>query len=255
MRFRVIPCLLLGEGGLVKTRRFKNERYVGDPLNVIRIFNEKEVDELIVLDVLATVQGRQPNASTVKAMAGECFMPLSYGGGVSSMTDLEHLFKAGAEKVVVNAAAVDTPGFVQEAARAYGSQSIAVAMDVRRSVFGRQSVWTHRATRDRSIDPAIHAARMEDVGAGEILLNSVDREGTREGYDLPLVERVSQSVRIPVVASGGAGCVSHFLEAIAAGASAVSAGSMFVFFGKHDAVLITYPDAASLNPPCGRPSS
>lgn len=246
MNVRVIPCLLLRSGGLIKTAQFKDEKYVGDPLNAVRIFNEKEVDELIFLDVTATAEGRTPDIGFIREIAGECFMPLSYGGGISSLADLEALFSAGVEKVVINAAAFERCDVIRQAVGIYGSQSIVVAMDVRRSIFGRYSVWTHRASRDRKVDPVQHAKEMDELGVGEIFLNSIDRDGTGKGYDLELIERVARAVAMPVIASGGAGKIEDFQAAVDAGASAVAAGSLFVFYGKHRAVLITYPEPQAL---------
>lgn len=246
MNVRVIPCLLLRSGGLIKTVRFKDEKYVGDPLNAVRIFNEKEVDELCFLDVTATVEKRKPDIEFIREIAGECFMPFSYGGGISSLADIEAIFAAGVEKVVINNAAFDQRDMVRQAVKIYGSQSIVVAMDVRKSMFGRYSIVTHRATHDRKIDPVQHAREMEDLGVGELFLNSVDRDGTGQGYDIELVKRVAPAVSIPVIASGGAGKLEDFSSAVKAGASAVAAGSFFVFFGKHRAVLITYPVQAEL---------
>jgi cyclase len=241
-----VPCLLLREAGLMKTVRFGDEKYVGDPINAIRILNEKEVDELILLDTHATPAGLAPRFEIVEAVASECFMPLCYGGGIASVQQMEKLFWLGVEKVSVNTAAVSNPQLIREAANAFGSQSVVVAMDVKKTRFGGYKVHVARGTKNTGIDPVEHAKRMQDMGAGEILLHSVDRDGTGNGYDLDLVRSVSAAVGIPVVASGGAGSLDHFRQAVQAGAAAVSAGSFFVFHGKHRAVLITYPEPGAL---------
>lgn len=246
MSNRVIPCLLLKDGGLVKGVRFKDDKYVGDPLNAVRVFNEKEVDELILLDITATVENRAPCVDVIREIASECFMPLAYGGGVSTLEQVRTIFNSGVEKIILNAAAFDSPDLIRKAAEVYGCQSIVVSMDVKKSLFGKYGVFTHRGRKDRNIDPVAHARNVEALGAGEIFLNSIDRDGTGSGYDLTVVERVAGSVNIPVIACGGAGSTAHLREAVASGASAVSAGSMFVYYGKHRAVLITYPSPTEL---------
>jgi cyclase len=245
-RARVIPVLLVRGSGLYKSVRFGQEKYVGDPINAIRVFNEKEVDELIILDVLATEERRGPRLDDVRDWASECFMPVCYGGGVTTLDEMERLFQAGVEKVALNAAAAENPELVREAARAFGSQSVIAAVDVRKGWFGGHHVVTHRGRKKLAESPAGYVMRLRDLGAGEILLQSVDRDGTGTGYDLELVRDIVHRVDVPVVAIGGAGEVRHLREALAAGASAVAAGSMFVFHGKHRAVLITYPDAETL---------
>lgn len=243
---RVVPCLLLRGEGLVKTIRFGDEKYVGDPINAIRIFNEKQVDEMILLDTRASVDGCEPRFDMVRNVASECFMPLCYGGGITRVQQMERLFWSGVEKVSINAAAVEDPELIREASRAFGAQSIVVAMDVKKTRLGGRKVHVARGTKNTGLDPVEHARRMEEAGAGELLLHSVDRDGTREGYDLDLVHSVSEAVSIPVIASGGAGNLDHFRDAVLAGAAAVSAGSLFVFHGKHRAVLITYPEPHEL---------
>lgn len=242
-RARVIPVLLFKRAGLIKTVNFKDEKYVGDPINAIRIFNEKEVDELIVVDILATEEQREPHYSVIEEWASECFMPLCYGGGITGVHEAERLLHSGIEKFAINAAAAARPELIREAARAFGSQSVVVSVDVKDGGLGRGRVVTHRGSRVVSHDVVEYVRRVEDLGAGEILLNSVERDGTMKGYDLGLIAKVSNSVNIPVVALGGAGSVKDFQQALSAGASAVAAGSMFVFHGKHRAVLITYPEA------------
>lgn len=239
---RVIPSLLLKDGGLVKTVRFRHPRYVGDPVNAVRIFNDKEVDELVFLDITATVEGRRPPFQMLADIATECFMPLAYGGGIRTEEDAQQLFSIGVEKVIVNSAAIETPGLITALAERFGSQSIVVSIDARRSLLGRYEVYIHSGQRATGIDPFQHAVEMERLGAGEILLTSIDRDGTMSGYDLDLVRRVSEAVCIPLVASGGAGDIHDIAQVIARGASGAAAGSMFVFHGRHRAVLISYPE-------------
>ncbi len=247
LRTRVIPCLLLRNGGLVKTVKFADAKYVGDPINAVRIFNEKEVDELVFLDISATPAGRGPNLELVRDIATESFMPFGYGGGVRTIEQVASLVALGVEKVVLNTVATEQPGFVREASRLVGSSSVVVSIDVRRSLFGKYEVVTCSGTRRTGLDPVEWARRVEDLGAGEIFLTAVDRDGTQKGYDVPLLRQVTDAVSIPVIASGGAGSLEDFRAAVCEGrASAVAAGSLFVFHGRHRAVLITYPEYANL---------
>ncbi len=246
LQTRVIPSLLLRNGGLVKTVRFKEPKYVGDPINAVRIFNDKEVDEIAFLDIQATPAGSGPNFLLLERIASEAFMPFAYGGGITSVEQVKQLYALGVEKVILNHATVATPRLVAEAAALAGSCGVVASMDVRRSLFGRYTVCVRSGQVDTGRDPAAHAADMESLGAGEILLNAIDRDGTQAGYDLELIRRVAGAVGIPVIAVGGAGRLAHFREAVDAGASAVSAGSFFVFHGKHRAVLITYPEYGEL---------
>jgi cyclase len=242
LKTRVIPCLLLAGQGLVKTVEFKDPVYVGDPINAVRIFNEKEVDELILLDILATVEEKEPQTRLISEIASECFMPLCYGGGIRSTDDMGRILGLGVEKVAVNSYAVENPLFVRNAADMFGGQSVVVAMDVRMNHAGKREVFTHSGTKATGLNPVELAVRMQEMGCGEILLNSIDRDGTMQGYDTALVREVAEAVSIPVVACGGAGRLSDFADAVGkGGASAVAAGSMFVFHGKHRAVLISYP--------------
>ncbi len=239
---RVIPCLLLRGLGLVKTTKFRDPRYLGDPINIVRIFNDKEVDELVLLDITATSEDRGPAFEYLAKVTDECFMPLCYGGGVRTTADMATLFGLGIEKIAINTRAVEDPGFVEEAAGLFGSQSVIVSIDVKRNWLGHSEVYIRNGKKSTGLDPAEFAVAMEQRGAGELLLNSIDRDGTMRGYDLELVKRVSSSVSIPVIACGGASGLRDLGEAIRqGGASAVAAGSMFVFQGPHKAVLISYP--------------
>jgi imidazole glycerol-phosphate synthase subunit HisF len=246
-RTRVIPTLLLRGAGLVKTTGFRNPVYVGDPINAIRIFNEKEVDELVLLDITASRTGKGPAFATIENIASECFMPVAYGGGISSVEHIRKILGTGIEKVVINSAALRHPDLVRDAAREFGSQAIAVSIDVKRRLFGRYEVFGEGGSKATGHDPVAYARKMQELGAGEILLASIDRDGTMAGYDLDLVSQVAVAVGIPVIASGGAGKVADFVEARRAGAAAVAAGAMFVFHGPHRAVLITYPSQAELS--------
>jgi cyclase len=247
LKTRVIPCLLMRNQGLVKTIKFRDPKYVGDPINAVKIFNDKEVDELLLLDIAATVTGKAPKYEIIKDIAGECFMPLSYGGGIRSIDDIRKIFLVGVEKVVVNSYALERPQFVREASDIFGSQSIVVSMDVRKGLLGKYEVFRANGSKSTKLDPVQHAKRMANLGAGEIFVNSIDRDGTQKGYDLELIRRISTAVAVPVVACGGAGCLKDFKDAVLqSGASAVAAGSFFVFHGKHRAVLISYPEYAVL---------
>lgn len=238
---RVIPTLLLKGSGLVKTTKFAKPVYIGDPINAIKIFNSKEVDELIILDITASAEGRPPAFDTIREITDECFMPLSYGGGIRTVEHIRAILKAGIEKVVLNTSALTDPSLVTKAADEFGRQAIICSIDVKKSLFGGYSVHSASGAKILEKDPVAYARRLEELGAGEIYLTSVDREGTMSGYDLALVKSVCAAVSVPVIASGGAGSMDDFVAARDAGASAVSAGAMFVFQGPHRAVLITYP--------------
>lgn len=247
LKTRVIPTLLLRGAGLVKTTGFRNPVYVGDPINAIRIFNDKEVDELVLLDITASRTGKGPAFSTIENIASECFMPVAYGGGITTVEQIRKILGAGVEKVVVNTAALQDPQLVRDAVREFGSQAIVVSIDVKRKLLGRYEVYGDGGTRATGHDPAVYARQMEELGAGEILLTAIDRDGTMKGYDIELVQKVTSVVNIPVIASGGAGSIADFGAASKrAGAAAVAAGAMFVFHGPHRAVLITYPSPAEL---------
>jgi len=239
---RVMPCLLVDNGRLVKTVNFKNPSYVGDPVNAIKIYNEKEVDELILLDIAATSEGREPSFDLLSDVADECFMPLTYGGAIRELDDINQIFNLGIEKVAINSYAAQDPGFISEAAGLFGSQSIVVSMDVKKTIFGKYVVHTYRGQKSTGYNPVEYAVIMERMGAGEILLNSIDRDGTWNGYDIALIRRVTDAVNIPVIACGGAGNIQDFSKAVRhGGASAVAAGSMVVYSGKGLGVLINFP--------------
>ncbi len=241
-RARIIPCLLISGNGLVKTRKFKDPIYIGDPVNAMRIFSEKEVDEIVVLDIDASRQQQEPNYELIAEMAGEAFMPMAYGGGIRTLDQVRKLIRSGIEKVVINTAATESTDLIRVVADIYGSQAVVGAVDVKKTLFGGYRVVTKSATVDSGLDLYVHLQQLIAAGVGEIFVNSVDRDGMMAGYDLPLIQSITQKVNVPVVACGGAGTIEHLSQGVnEGGASAVAAGSMFVFYGKHRAVLINYP--------------
>lgn len=244
---RVIPCLLLSGRGLVKTVKFKDPKYVGDPVNAVKIFNDKEADELILLDIDATKSNRGPAFDLIEDIASECFMPLCYGGGIRNLEDARKLFHLGVEKIALRAKAIQNPNLISEIASKYGSQAVVVAVDVKRNWLGHPKVVLPEIDSKVSLPLVETVQKMESLGAGEILVNSVDRDGTQTGYDLESLQTVVSAVGVPVIACGGAGSLDHMREAVnQTGVAAVSAGSLFVFHGRHRAVLINYPGASSL---------
>ncbi len=246
LRIRVIPALLLSEGGLVKTVKFKKPTYVGDPINAVRIFNEKEVDEIVFFDITATPLKNGPDFELLEDIAGETFMPFGYGGGITNIEQVRRLFALGCEKVILNSILFDEPELLSAAVKIAGSANVVVSVDVKKNWLGSYSVWSHCGAFDTKLDPVAHCQNMVALGAGEIILNTIDQDGVMGGYDLNLINRVTAAVNVPVVTLGGAGNLDHLSDAVEAGASAVAAGSMFVFHGRHKAVLITYPSYSDL---------
>lgn len=247
LRPRAIPCLLMRKGRLVKTVRFDKPNYVGDPINAVRIFNDMEVDEIIVLDIGATPDRSAIPFDIIGEMASECFMPLAYGGGIKTVDEARRVLRLGVEKISVNAAAAADPSLISRLADAFGSQAVVASVDIKKKLFGGYKVMTEGGR--RAIDmPAIEwVRRLEAAGAGEILVTSIDRDGTMEGYDLDLVRSVTAAVTIPVIASGGAGSVDDMGNAVReAGASAAAIGSLAVYQGRNRAVLINFPTPAQL---------
>jgi cyclase len=239
---RVIPCLLLQDMGLVKTVNFKKPVYVGDPINAVKIFNEKEVDELIFLDITASKNKKEPNFSLIEELASECFMPFAYGGGINNIEQIRRILKIGVEKVIINKSAIESLQFVMEAVRVFGSSTIIVAMDVKKDFFGSYKVYDHTRQKVTNIDPVAYARKIEEAGAGELFLNNVDRDGTYKGFDVALVKKVVETISIPLIVCGGASTLDDFRNVVkVGGASAVSAGSFFIFQKPHRAVLISYP--------------
>ena len=247
LRNRVIPVLLVKDHGLVKTTIFKNPQYVGDPINAIRIFNEKEVDELAILDISATPAHRGPNFNLVRDVASECFMPLAYGGGVRNLDDAKQLFHLGVEKVILRSAAMADLTVITQIASFSGSSSIAVSIDLKKARFGSHRIFAPNTQRHGESDWIGFMQQAITAGVGEIILNSVDRDGTMNGMDIDLIKVASQSTSVPLVAVGGVGALEHIQEAIQFGADAVGAGAFFVYHGPRKAVLITYPTYEQLS--------
>lgn len=247
IRHRVIPVLLLRGAGLVKTTKFKDAKYVGDPINAVRIFNEKEVDELVFLDIEATINSSPPNLEMLRNITSECFMPFCYGGGIRDLSTIEAILKAGVEKITLNTALSENSEMVREAARIHGSSTIVASIDFKRKLFGKTEACVRAGKQGTGFSPVDFAKKAEDLGVGEILLNSIDRDGAMKGYDLDVCREVAEAVQVPVIACGGASSLDDFHSAIhKSHASAVAAGAFFVFHGKHRAVLITYPEQADL---------
>ena len=241
LRPRISPCLLVHKGGLVKTVGFDKPKYVGDPLNAVRIFNEKEVDELMVVDIDATRQQREPDYALIAKLAAECRMPLAYGGGVHTVEQFERLISLGVEKVAASAAAVADLGLITRAAERVGGQSVVVVVDVRKQGKGYE-VFTHNGTRATGLDAVDFARRAEAAGVGEIVVNSIDRDGQMKGYDLDLVRLVRNAVSCPLTVLGGAGSLADVGALVGEfGTIGAAAGSVFVFKGVYRAVLINYP--------------
>jgi imidazole glycerol-phosphate synthase subunit HisF len=246
LRPRVIPCLLIHQRGLVKTVRFRDPKYVGDPINAVKIFNEKEADELVVLDIDATVNGTEPDYRMIGHLAVECRMPLCYGGGVRTVEQASRIISLGVEKVALGSLAMEQPETVSAIAREIGRQSVVVVLDVRKRSFGRgYGVFSHNGKRDLGKDVVAAAREAEACGAGEIVINSIDNDGVMKGYDIPLVRQVQQATAIPTTALGGAGSLDDVAELVkACGVVGAAAGSLFVFKGAYRAVLINYPNLA-----------
>lgn len=248
LKIRVIPCLLLVNESLVKTIKFKDHNYIGDPINTVRIFNDLEVDELIFLDITATNENRKPNLEMLRKIASECFMPLTYGGGIKNVDEIKEILNIGIEKVAINSHSFENIEMISAASGLYGSQCIVSSIDVKKNLSGKYEVYTHSGTKNTGISPEDWSVRLEKAGTGEILLTSIDKDGTWSGYDIELIKKVSGKVNIPVIANGGAGSLSDFRSAVLeGGASAVAAGSMFVYQKKDCGVLINYPGEEELN--------
>lgn len=247
-RPRIIPSLLLHKKGLYKTLQFKNPRYIGDPINAVRIFNEKEVDELVLFDIDASVEKREPDFNLIEDIVSEAFMPVCYGGGVKTLEQMKRLFYLGVEKISLSSKAIESPEIVSQAAALFGNQSVVVTLDVGRSgLMRRYDVVLYNGTSKTGSDPVSMAIEMQAMGAGELIINSVDRDGVMNGYDDVIVRKIVDSVDIPVVALGGGANLVDMRQVITnAGASAAAAGSFFVYYGKLKAVLINYPSQEQL---------
>jgi cyclase len=249
LRPRIIPCLLIHKGVLVKTIGFSQPKYLGDPLNAVRIFNEKEVDELMVVDIDASQFNREPDYKLIANLASECQMPLCYGGGVKTVEQFDRVIGLGVEKVSISSAAVEEPNLIVEAASRVGSQSVVVIVDVKRTGFFRKwEVVTHNGIKRTGLDPLKWVSELERLGAGEIVLNSVDRDGEMKGYDIELIDKVREAIKLPLTVLGGAGSLEDIRSLIARyGVIGAAAGSLFVFKGKYRAVLINYPSREEKN--------
>lgn len=241
LRPRIIPTLLIEQDYLVKTVKFKYDKYIGDPINTLRLFNEKEVDEIVFLDISASKRNVEPNYDLLKDLASECFMPMSYGGGVTSLQQIERILSIGIEKIVINNYAIRNKLFLKEAVENFGSTTIIGSVDVKRNFFNKMEVFSHISNKSIGIKVSDHLARILDDGVGEVFINDVDRDGTYAGYDISLIKKLSERIEVPMIICGGASGYDDLAKALAAGASAVAAGSVFIFNGPHRAVLITYP--------------
>ena len=243
LKVRLIPALLLQNESLVKTVRFKKPGYIGDPINTVRIFNELEVDELIFLDITATNEKRSPNFKLLADIANECFMPLSYGGGIISLEQAKKIFSIGFEKIVLNTASHVSVGLISQIAEVFGNQAVIASIDVKKNIWGKYEVWSHSGRRNTEKNPIEWAHEVEKLGAGEIMLTSIDKEGTWTGFDVNLIFKVTETVSIPVIAHGGAGTIEHIVEAVKKGnSSAVALGSMVVYQQKGLGVLVNFPE-------------
>jgi imidazole glycerol-phosphate synthase subunit HisF len=248
LRTRIIPCLLLKNESLVKTVKFKKYNYIGDPINTVRIFNELEVDELMFLDIFASKENRDINFKILKDIANECFMPLSYGGNIRTIEDAKRIFEVGFEKVVINSNAFRNPRLIEDIAKHFGAQSIVGSMDIKKSFFGDYEIFSCNGQRREKQEPLQWAKTLEDLGAGELLITSIDRDGTWGGYDIFLMKQLADSIRIPVVANGGCGSVEHIGEVVkAANVSACATGSMVVYQKQNFGVLVNFPDKSKLD--------
>jgi len=241
MRARVIPTLLIDDGGLVKTVQFKKKTYIGDPINAVRLYNDMEVDEIMVMDISATRKKRGPDIPFIREFASESFIPLCYGGGISSVHEMDRVFNEGVEKVALNHALLQDRTLLREGATKFGSQSVVACMDVKNDLLGQSMVYDYEKKKILKLDPEVYAKELEKEGAGEILVYSVDRDGMMNGYDLQLIRRVSDSVEVPVIACGGASQLGDLVTAVRHGAAAAAAGSLFVYQSKQRGVLINYP--------------
>jgi cyclase len=247
LQIRIIPCLLLKDDSLVKTVNFKKPAYIGDPVNTARIFNELEVDELVLLDISATNNNRKPDFKILAELANECFMPLAYGGGINNFEDAKKIFKIGIEKVIINTVVFEKPEFVTQLAEHFGNQAVVVSIDVKKNVLGKYQVYSNSGSKKQKVDLVEWAIEVEKLGAGEILLTGIHKEGKWEGFDLELIKKIANAVNIPVIANGGASNISDIEQAVKyAEASAVALGSMVVYQNKGMGVLVSFPDKNKL---------
>jgi cyclase len=248
LRPRIIPSLLIQDNGLVKTVNFKNPKYVGDPINAVRIFNEKEVDELAIFDIDATVLGKEPNYSLIERLASQSMMPLCYGGGVKTVEQAQRIFSLGIEKIALSSSVLQNPKLITEISERVGSQSVIVVLDVKKKLLGGYEVYTNNGKKATGINPIKFAEEAQKLGAGEIVINSIDKDGVMKGYDLDLIGKVREKITLPMTVLGGAGSLEDIEKVIAThGVIGVAAGSLFVFKGPYKAVLINYPNQLEKN--------
>ena len=248
LRTRIIPCLQLIGDSLVKTVKFGNYNYIGDPVNTVRIFNELEVDELCFLDIRASLENKSPNYNLLAEIADECFMPLSYGGGVKNLEVAKKILSIGFEKIILNTSAFETQTLITEIANYFGSQSVVISIDVKKNIFGKYQVFIYDGTKKINIDPVDYAIKLEELGAGELLLTSMDKDGTWLGFDIDILNKISNAVNIPVIANGGAGNVQHIIDVVQnTKVSAVALSSMLLYQRKGLGVLVNFPDKKYLN--------
>lgn len=241
---RIIPCLLVHNRGLVKSVKFSDYKYVGDPINAVKIFNEKEVDELMVIDIDATAKKREPDYKMIENLAAECRMPLCYGGGIKTVDQALQIFSLGVEKIAISSIALENPELISQIAERVGNQSVIIIIDEKKKLFSNKyEIWTHNATRNTGRDPVEFAKLCESLGAGEIIINSIDHDGVMRGYDFNLISKIRETISLPMTALGGAGSLEDIGKLIREyGIIGAAAGSLFVFKGKYKAVLINYPD-------------
>tara|TARA_Y100001958_G_C21232717_1_gene558635 strand:+ start:1257 stop:2015 length:759 start_codon:yes stop_codon:yes gene_type:complete len=248
LQTRVIPCLLLKGESLVKTVNFKNPSYIGDPVNTARIFNELEVDELVLLDISATNNKKGPDFKILEELANECFMPLAYGGGINNFEDAKKILKIGIEKIILNSVTYSNPSLITELAEHFGNQAIVASIDIKKNIFGKYYLYSNSGSKKQKIDIIAWVQELEQMGAGEILLTAIHKEGTWMGFDIKIIEKISNAVNIPVIANGGASSIEDIGKAVKQGcASAVCLGSMVVYQNKGMGVLVNFPDNVKLN--------
>lgn len=240
---RITPCLLIHNSGLYKSVKFREYKYLGDPINAVKIFNEKEVDEIMILDIDASIKGVDPDFDLIENLAFECRMPMCYGGGIKTVEQAEKIFNLGVEKIAISSAAIDNPSLISEIAERVGNQSVVVVLDVKKKSFSKNyEIWIQQASNNTGINPFEFVIEAQNRGAGEIVINSIDQDGTMQGFDLPLIEKIREKIDIPMTVVGGAGSLEHIGNLIEKfGIIGASAGSLFVFKGKYRAVLINYP--------------
>lgn len=240
-RPRIIPCLLIDNGDLVKTKKFKNPNYLGDPINVVKIFNEEEADELCLLDISSHKNGGI-NYDLLEDIVSEAFMPLAYGGGITSIGQAKRLFRMGFEKLIFNTTLITDKQLICDVVRYAGSQSVVASVDVKKTIFGSEVCYIECGKRNTKKDVINYLKEIENLGVGEIFLNSIDNDGMMKGYNINLIKSVTANTNLPVIACGGAGSLQDLKDAIAqGGVHAVAAGSIFVYYGSRNAVLINYP--------------